>query len=677
MKLLFFTPSPESYMRAPLLAEDQVICGPDYVDGKTASGLPCYKTPLGSFDAASFIQGLGVNPDLVVCLVDASWRCVPTGLKKLRCPCVLLVADTHHLHRPISQMVDYARGENFDHVVILYDRHHALFFKAAGIEKLHWLPGLTFPYDDSQIASAPSANRRNVVALYGQISRIHPRRRRLLEAMAGAHIPLAVQTGPQAGCLPFYGRALVGFNASLNGDLNLRVFEILASGAALLTDRLGAESGLERLLTNRRDCLLYDDASSLISEAMHLLQCPREAQEIGASGRKWLSECYNEPTRRALFHQIIQGEKLPDEFLLKDLPSINLPPLGSSDWKLHLQCYEEVQELHRRQESVSLVVDATLKTLWEPLLRTLPRLNWAASSGDFVISELSSPVPHLSYERHCPDLPELGSIRHESGASVEFSYAPPEPENRSQESAQEAPLQRIRQLIRNAHLGPAFEQARQLMESGHEQASCLLLIGEIALLSGKIPLAHKLISDAKARQASPMECARLEQALTPTSLHRGSATLLEQQARALLKFHYNEKLISLCSRMLAQNPGEACATRCLILVYSRLSQHESCLKHFANVRRDRSTEDTELALAAATACARLGKIPEAIALLQEAAKNSSFRQQALSDLIELQISLGRWADARRSLKDLGSTPDAQGRFLLLHEWLNTSLGTKS
>ena len=42
--------------------------------------------------------------------------------------------------------------------------------------------------------------------------------------------------------------SVVSFNASLNGDLNLRVFETLSAGGCLLTDRLSAQSGLDLIL---------------------------------------------------------------------------------------------------------------------------------------------------------------------------------------------------------------------------------------------------------------------------------------------------------------------------------------------------------------------------------------------------------------------------------------------
>lgn len=52
MRALFATGSPPSYMRPPLLADDQVECGPDFSEVKRADGsLASLPTPLGEYDS--------------------------------------------------------------------------------------------------------------------------------------------------------------------------------------------------------------------------------------------------------------------------------------------------------------------------------------------------------------------------------------------------------------------------------------------------------------------------------------------------------------------------------------------------------------------------------------------------------------------------------------------------
>src|SRR5690606_28500048 len=107
---------------------------------------------------------------------------------------------------------------------------------SAGVRNLHWFPGLTFPHGDAAVRAARKPRRDAHIAFVGQTGNHHPRRGRLLAALAAASVPVEIRQVDQRAALPFYGGSLAGFNASLNGDLNLRIFETLSTGAALLTD---------------------------------------------------------------------------------------------------------------------------------------------------------------------------------------------------------------------------------------------------------------------------------------------------------------------------------------------------------------------------------------------------------------------------------------------------------
>lgn len=132
-------------MAPPILGDEQINCGPDWPDEKEAGGRwRSLRTPVGDYDLATISAKLPSEqrPDLVVCLVDASWRNTPRGLAAFKCPRILLVADTHHLRQPLIGMLRYATSEPFTRIVLLYDRHHATIFRSAGIRNLFWFPGL-------------------------------------------------------------------------------------------------------------------------------------------------------------------------------------------------------------------------------------------------------------------------------------------------------------------------------------------------------------------------------------------------------------------------------------------------------------------------------------------------------------------------------------------------------
>jgi cytochrome c-type biogenesis protein CcmH/NrfG len=355
MRTLFVTGSPASYMRPPVLGEEQINCGPDWPDQQSDDGrILSLATPLGEYDLATLARRLPKEqwPDVVVCLVDASWRSKPRNLQAFKCPRVLLVADTHHMPSPLGTMLGYVLSEPFDRVVLLYDRHHADFFQTAGVENLYWYPGLTFPHSDAVVRQARQNQRTTQLAFVGQVGRFHPRRTRVLAALTEAGLPLNATELSQTEGLAHYGASLVGLNASLNGDLNLRIFEVLACGAALLTDTLAPSAGLADLFQGNQGLTTYASLNQLVEQAQWLLDHPAETKAKGQAGQNWFDTYFDEKRRRSTFQSLAVDGIAAPEFLL---PARTSPPSSSSSsptFSRSVVVYQMVQELHRTMETV-------------------------------------------------------------------------------------------------------------------------------------------------------------------------------------------------------------------------------------------------------------------------------------------------------------------------------------
>lgn len=378
MRVLFATGSAASYMLPPRLGEEQVNCGPDWADENAPDGqVRSLATPVGEYDLFALASRLppGQQPDAVVCLVDASWRNLPRNLAAFKCPRVLLVADTHHLNSPLINMLRYATAEPFDRIVFLYDRHHAEFFAAAGLRNLYWFPGLTFPHEDAAVRAVRRARRRQEIMFVGQAGRFHPRRSRLLEALAARGLPIGRKAVPQSVGLGLYGASLLGFNASLNGDLNLRAFEILAAGAALLTDRLAPASGLADLWTDGREMLTYGSAEELTERAAHALAHPRETTAVGAAGAAWFDRHFNARRRRTAFQALALDGTAAPEFALPAANPTRVLFNGDTDRLIDaLAVYEGLQEMHRETETVQVTHAADVPDDISSIWATLPRI---------------------------------------------------------------------------------------------------------------------------------------------------------------------------------------------------------------------------------------------------------------------------------------------------------------
>ena len=407
MRVLFSTGCPPRCLRPPQLGDPQINCGPDWANECTPEGnVQSIKTPVGEYDLAAIAARLpsGQQPELVVCLVDASWRNLPRNLRGFKCPRVLLVAETHHLTSPIIGMLRYASTEPYNHVVFLHDRHHASLFHSAGFRNLHWFPGLTFPHSDAAVGAARKTDGRLPrIAFSGQSGKFHPRCARLLDALKKCNLPIEQQNLSQVESLGFYGSSLAGFNASLNGDLNLRVFEILATGAALLTDRLASESGFAQLFYDGRELLTYGSAEELTERAAQAIAHPDETQVVGLAGAKWFDAHLGEARRRAAFQALaFDGTTVPEFAFSAEEKTRVFFNLNTDRLVQAVLVYEKVQEMHREQETVQISLDASVPEEVSAFFSTLPRvkLDRGTGAGESELAVFGLPTESVPAARH-------------------------------------------------------------------------------------------------------------------------------------------------------------------------------------------------------------------------------------------------------------------------------------
>lgn len=516
MRILFATGSPAHYMAPPRLAEEQVNCGPYFPDRQIGGSVVSLRTPKGEYDLFSVASRLPPDqqPDAVVCLVDSSRLNQPGNLAAFRCPRILLLADTHHLANPLLGMVNYMAAQRFDRVVVLYTRHHLELFRAAGIRNLCWFPGLTFPHGDAAIRAAARPSRAARLALVGQAGGWHQRRLRLAGALAAASLPIEVKAISQAEGLEFYGASLIGFNASLNADLNLRAFEVLSAGAMLLTDRLSPESGQAGLWQEGRELVTYADEGELVERARHYLARPDEARAIGAAGQRWFLEHFGEDARRRAFAELVWDGRVRPEFAVPE-PAAPIR-LGGDHRRLieTLAVYEQVQRAHARQETVRVALEAAAPADLDRVFGTLPRVRCVrtdaapgATPPDLLVTgaaaALAAPPPTAPrvwcWDAAPGDLPRLRARFGPAGliqAQAEvpcfhraLAEAPPEIDRLSANA---------RTLLQAGDANGAFATARQALAENPRSIEAHLVMAELALEAGKRALAAKLLAQAQA-----------------------------------------------------------------------------------------------------------------------------------------------------------------------------------
>lgn len=305
-------------------------------------------TPRGAYDLKAVVeqQGGPGKVDLVVVWTDASRVNMPMNVKAFGCPTVLCVGDTHHMDAPLQGMLSYARQAGFDFVVSSHNRHHLHWFVEHGMPQVAWIPALKVQHIPRPFERA----RTPRLAFVGQFGRFHPRRRRLVEGIQERRLPLIASGGTREFAADLYASSGLSLNISLNGDLNLRVFEVLSAGGCLMTDRLATESGIDVILEPEREYLSYGDLDELLDKSRFYLSRPEAALAVAEAGMKAYAERLSpEQQIRSLLDWVFTGRL--DAAYRPDWdrrPAFNAAePLVMGK---RVQLYERIQEVHRTTE---------------------------------------------------------------------------------------------------------------------------------------------------------------------------------------------------------------------------------------------------------------------------------------------------------------------------------------
>jgi hypothetical protein len=402
VNILYSTHTRPDYMPPIAVSARQIVVGPGYPT-RIEDRVKSLNVASGRYDLASVVFSIPADqrPELTLILVDAFQDCLPENLAAVPGRKVLLAADTHHGEKPLQKMLAYARQEPFDRIALIHDPHHLHWFTEAAIAPTTYIPNLNVHH----FPRAFSTHRKPHIAFVGQAGRFHARRRFLLEAIRNAGLPLAVQAVAAPAAAGIYGAAQVTFNCSLNGDLNMRVFEVMAAGGFLVTDRLSPQAGLDRLFRRGADYVDYENPDDLIAKLRYYLARPTECLKVARSGQA------------AYIANHRPGQRIRDllDFMVgthaRSYSSDRRAEPGGDGFGANLEervrLYEILQNFARQAELVSVVLDAGLGARCISDFVDLPRLK----------IQVTGPVEQLASIKE--SLVRLGAID-----QVEFNAAP-------------------------------------------------------------------------------------------------------------------------------------------------------------------------------------------------------------------------------------------------------------
>lgn len=360
----------------------QVMVGPFYDTVETAEGFRSINVPVGQYDLKPVIDRLPPHqrPEAIVVVVDSTKSSFPRNLAAIDAVKALIMGDTHHLDAPLRTMLGYALSEPFDLLVGNHLPQHLHFFHEARRGRIAWIPGVWV-----RQFRPPAPERRETPFLFvGQVGAYHPYRQHVIAAARAAGLPLEVRRASPEEAAFAYAGARLTLNCSLNGDLNQRIFEVIGSAGALVTDRLAPEANLDRVLSPDVDCVVYDHADDLIDKAARMLASPERTAELARAAQATYSRLHTPAIKtRQLLAALFGGD---DEVALPMWHDarLGLPrEADSARLRARLLLYEHVQELHREAaRPIDIAIGRSVDRRAAVDLIDLPRLrlSWIGST---------------------------------------------------------------------------------------------------------------------------------------------------------------------------------------------------------------------------------------------------------------------------------------------------------
>jgi spore maturation protein CgeB/ubiquinone/menaquinone biosynthesis C-methylase UbiE len=217
------------------------------------------------------------KPDVYL-WIDSGPKEVPSDIDVFRMPKVCYLIDTH-----IAPELRLAMARHFDYT-FLAQKAQVEDFLRAGVRNVTWLPLACCP----ELHNIGPFERLYDVSFICNPQGDHNDRRRNIMRTLGKRFPNSKigQFWPEE-MARVYAQSRIVVNACVNRDVNMRVFEAMASGALLITDEA---DGLEDLFVDGTHLVIYRQDDNLYDLVESYLADETERERIAAAGRALVYE---------------------------------------------------------------------------------------------------------------------------------------------------------------------------------------------------------------------------------------------------------------------------------------------------------------------------------------------------------------------------------------------------
>lgn len=241
----------------------------------------------------------GWYPDLFLWVESSmTFPNFPSEISKLRCPTAGYFIDSH---TKLDWHLKFAPQFNY---VFVAQKAYIPAFENAGCHRVSWLPLAC----DPEIHGKHDVQKEHDIAFVGNLYSgipLYEKRVKLLHLLKKKYNVKIEQKFFEEMALSFSKAHLV-FNIAAKSDLNMRVFEGLASGSLLLTDRAPG-SGLTELFQDRKDLVIYNDSNDLLELVDYYLYQCEERRDISLHGMRKVLNHHTYENRIDRIYEVIDN----------------------------------------------------------------------------------------------------------------------------------------------------------------------------------------------------------------------------------------------------------------------------------------------------------------------------------------------------------------------------------
>jgi len=215
----------------------------------------------------------GWEPDLLVGISKGgvALRTLPDTLI---CPSVYLSIDTW------QSPGDYVDAQCYD-FTFAAQRSFVDNLRAAGASNVHWLPLGCNPTAHFPVDVTPDLD----IAFVGNIILpVHQQRHDLLKRLQESFTSIAVTRAYGDEVCDIIARGKLAFNHCAVFDVNMRVFEAMAMGRPVLTNREAERNGLLDLFEDGEHLIVYDNEKDIVEKADYYLRDDEARVAIAKGG---------------------------------------------------------------------------------------------------------------------------------------------------------------------------------------------------------------------------------------------------------------------------------------------------------------------------------------------------------------------------------------------------------